>query len=257
MITTEREFSKACRERGFSRLSPRLYVRVYGDGLYQTICTGHKKYMDPWSPYYSSTQRKSYRITIGIHSMYCEWPEYFFQPGKLGGSYSPREILERKREKGPFQGIWPEYELMETGGLDALDNIRTQEDMVALHEAVKQVQGGDRVHDLSLTYSYFLMGNLKEAEIEISRHFIQSSDALRVNRAWMERNGFEWDPDYEKRINMSLDRDIRFWSLCMSRDTAGMEAVLDENYRRNMEMAQRSGIAVHENHSQRHMPPLK
>lgn len=253
MISTEQEFGKACKAHGFSRLGQRRYVRIYGDGLYQTISTGIKKYMDPWSPYYSSAQRKSYCICVDIRSMYWEWPEGFFRAGVSCG-FSPYKLVKREKEKEKFQGIWPQYEMMENSGFDALDNIRTQEDYISLYNAVETSYDSDRIHDLSLTAPFFLMGNLKEAEIEISRHFIQSSEAIRLNRKHMDETGFL---DYEMRVNLSLDLDRRLWTMCMRRDREEMEQFLNENYLRNMVLAQASGISVHSDHVQRHMPELK
>ena len=253
MITTEREFSKACKQHGFSRLGPRKYVRIYGDGIYQTISTGTREYIYFSSPYYSSEQRKSYRIAIGIRSMYWGWPEIFFQEGPACG-YSPYALVNRSKDNTPFLGIWPEYEIMEKDGFDALDSISTQEALLSLYTSVETVSDGGRIYNLCLVAPFFLTGNIREAEIEISRHFIQSSEALRYNRLHMQQNNIPWDENYEKRVNLALDEDRMLWHMCMSRNYKKMEQYLEENYLRNIVWAKRSGIVIHPEHRQRHMP---
>ena len=109
MIDTERMFSKACQSRGFARLAPRFYARCIGDGIYQTIYTGFKAYIDVDSPHYSPEHRKSYYIGIGIRSLYARHEEELFVPGKDAGEYAPLELCLKRKASGPFHGIETEY----------------------------------------------------------------------------------------------------------------------------------------------------
>jgi len=70
-----RDFTRLCKENGFKRVKQNFYARCIGDGVYQTIHTGYKQYIYPFSSEYSEKHRKANTISIGIWSLYAKWDD--------------------------------------------------------------------------------------------------------------------------------------------------------------------------------------
>lgn len=242
MIKTAREFSLLCKSRGFACLAPRFYARCIGDGIYQTIFTGFKKYLDPASPNYSDKNRKSYYISIGLRSMYSHHNEHVFIPGKDSGGYRPADLCNKRKYSGPFLGIEEEYNYMEQTGFDVLDSINTQEKFLEWWERVHVIDNGQRIHDIQLVEPFLLCGKLPEAEYEISVSFIQTASAYESYRKYVESGLQEPHPPYEQRLLQSAERDMVLWHWCMGRQYDSFQTYIQENYQRNMEWVQKYRI---------------
>ena len=242
MIKTEREFSQLCKHYGFARLAPRFYARCIGDGIYQTIYTGFREYIDIRSPYYSSENRKSYYISIGLRSIYSCHNEDTFIPGKNPGGYRPADLYTKSKFSGPFNGIEEEYAYMEEKGFDVLDEISSQEKLLEWWNSVQVIDTGYRMHSISLVEPFLLCGLLHEAECEISVSYIQTMSAYFSYKAHVESGRLEAYYPYEQRIWESAERDLTFWHWCMGRQYKEFDAYIHENYQRNMEWIQKYGI---------------
>lgn len=168
MIRTEREFAKMCLSRGFIRRAQRYYVRCIGDGIYQTIYTGFKKYLDTTSPNYSPENRKSYYISIALRSMYSCYTEHIFADERDSGGYTPVDLCNGHKYSGPFHGIEQEYDYMEQEGFDVLDTIDTQEKILEWWDAVQVVDTGERIHSICLVEPLLLCQRYQDAENELS-----------------------------------------------------------------------------------------
>lgn len=254
MIHTEREFSKMSQNRGFVRLAPRFYARCIGDGVYQTIYTGFKKYINITSPNYSAQNRKSYYISIGIRSIYSCHNEDVFIPGKNTGGYRPADLCIKGKYSGPFNGIEEEYAFMEQGGFDALDEINSQEKFLEWWGAVQVIDTGYRVHDISLVEPFLLCGKLHEAECEISVSYIQTMSAYYSYKNRVESGMLESCHQYVQRILESTERDLTFWHWCMGRKHEEFHSYICENYHRNMEWMCKYGIVTSQCNRQRNLP---
>jgi hypothetical protein len=254
MIHTEREFSKMCISRGFARLAPRFYARCIGDGIYQTICTGFRKYIHTDSPNYSSQDRKSYYISIGLHSIYSCHCEDAFIPGKAPGGYRPADLKAKEKYKGIFNGIEEEYRIMEEVGFDVLDTINTQEAFLDWWAKVEVLSSGMRIHDIRLVEPFLLCGQVYEAEIEISTSFIHGISAYRSYQKRIEQGLDEHYPPYEQRIQESAEKELTLWHWCMSKKYDEMSQYISDNYQRNCTWIKKYGIPVIQHSQQRSMP---
>ena len=244
MIRTEREFCQMCISRGFSRLAPRFYARCTGDGVYQTIYTGLKKYMDTDSPYYSKENRKSYCVSIGIRSVYSHYEEHVFIPGKDMGGYSPADLYRKCKYSGPFNGIEEDYGYMEQVGFDVLDSIDTQEKLLEWWDTVQVIDTGHRIHDIHLVEPLLLCGKRHVAEYEISVSFIQGMDAYISYLNRVESGIFSKDNAYEQRIWNSAGKQMDLWRWCVGRNKEELCKYIKQNYNRNMAWIQEYGIPI-------------
>ena len=234
MIETEREFSRVCMRRGFARTAPRFYARCIGDGIYQTIYTGFRKYIYTDSPKYSAEKTKSYYVSIGLRSMYSCYDEHAFVPGKDSGGYSPADLCEKRKHASPFHGIEEDYTRMEQGAFDVLDAIDTQEKLVEWWDAVQTIDTGRRIHDIHLVEPLLLCGNQHDAECEISVSIAQGMDAYASYLDRVECGCYNKDTSYEQRFWNSARKQLDLWRWCIGRDQNKLREYLSENYKRNL-----------------------
>lgn len=241
---TERTFATICLNHGFARLAPRFYSRCIGDGVYQTIFTGFKKYIDTDSPNYSAQNRKSYYISIGLRSIYSRYDESIFIPGKDCGGYRPTDFRKKARNSDPFNGIEDEYAIMAEGGFDILDSIDTQESLLNWWDQIQISDTGQRIHDLHLVESLLLCGRYYEAETEISMSFIHGMDAFMSYCDHVERGDIQRELSYEQRIWDSANKEMILWRWCIGRNHTKLRQYINANYNRNMEWICKYGIPV-------------
>ena len=242
LIENEREFSKMCIKHGFLCRAPRFYVRCIGDGIYQTIYTGFKKYIPPDSPSYSPEKRKSYYISIGIRSLYSQYDERVFSSDKDSGGYSPADLNKKCKHSGLFHGIESDYRYMDCGGFNVLDTITTQEKLLEWWDAIQVIDTGSRIHDLHLVEPLLLCGNINCAEVEISISYIQCMDAYISYLDHVRCGRFIKDNSYEQRIRNSLSEQLQLWRWCAGRNKEELNEYLQANYARNMAWVQKYGI---------------
>ena len=242
LIQTEREFSQMCIKRGFLRRAPRFYVRCIGDGVYQSIYTGFKKYIQPESPNYSAQKRKSYYISIGLRSIYSCYDEHVFSADKDSGGYAPSDLIYKCRYSGPFNGIESDYQHMECRGFDILDEICTQEKLIEWWDAVQVVDIGHRIHDIHLVEPLLLCGNIKDAQGEISASFIQDIDAYVSYLDYVDSGVLSKDDSYDQRIRCGAKHQLKLWRYCIGRNNVGLHEYIEANYVRNMAWVQKYGI---------------
>lgn len=242
LIKTEREFAKICMSRGFLRRAPRFYARCIGDGIYQTIYTGFRKYIHVDSPNYSVENRKSYYVSIGLRSMYSHYDEHIFANDKDSGGYTPADLCNKSKYSGPFNGIEEDYNYMTDEGFDILDTIATQEKLLEWWDAVQVIDTGRRIHDIHLVEPLLLCGKQHDAEYEISVSFIQGMDAYVSYMDHVESGSFSEDQSYEWRIWISARKQLNLWRWCIGRNQNELRTYINENYNRNMAWIQKYGI---------------
>lgn len=253
MITTEREFSKLCTSRGFARLATRFYARCIGDGVYQTIYTGFREYVDPPPANGSATSRKSYYISVGILSIYSNHQEFMFIPGRAPGN-RPSQLLSKSRHIGMFNGIEEEYAIMETAGFDILDTVDTQEAMLDLYEKIEVCDDGEVIHDLALAEPFLLCGRQKDAKIEISTSIAHCVSVYDSYTSRVEAGMQARDASYEQRIRDDLAHMMVLWNLCLGKRDPEIDEYIAENYHRNLAWIRKYGVPTHQMTAQRHLP---
>lgn len=255
---TEKQFGQECAKRGFAKLAPHFYARCYGDGLYQFIYTGFRQYYS-WEhiqehPKYANKQ--SNYLTIGIRSLYWNWAESFFVPGRDSGDFTPWN-LKYDASKRPivFRGIESEYSYMEEIGFDLLDQITTQEAYLKLYNSKIIDRAGNRVHNTALIASYLMCRDCYEAQIEIAHNFthrmVYRLDM--VERLLCEEHKEEYTRQI-REVRERLGTVVFLWNAIMGRNDYEIRAFLRNNYERNMAWIQKYGIPHHPNFQPAEIP---
>lgn len=240
---TENDFGKMCRYYGFAKLAPRFYARCVGDGVYQTICTGFRKYVSPMSPMYSENNRRSYSISIGVRSLFSHWTDEEFCPGLNIGGYSPADL--GNYPDAPFEGVQKQYEEMAEFGFSALQQIDSQENLLTLYESTHKLASGDRIHDTSLIAPFFMVGKAREAIYELCydyTHFMSNFQKInrRLINEGMTSQYYELESDVLERHNVT----VTLWNAWLSNDYHQIENYLRENSNINLQRVHKNGIPI-------------
>jgi len=171
-----KEFSSLCKERGFSKKG-KAFSRCIGDGIYQNITIAEKYYIDPSSPEYSSTNRKSPSIRFGFWSMYSDLspaPDFFtviFR--EHGWGLFPENILGIKSE--PFMGYTRQHEIMLDKGFDLLDSITTQKQLLSVTYQLLKAEWGEYIPHLPhLAAPHALCNEILKARDRIYSIYVQN-----------------------------------------------------------------------------------
>ena len=121
-------FSKECEKRGFINCG-KSYMRVVGDGVFQHILPGFKERLHPSAPGHSQNHRYEPRTLIYIKSMYARYDDLHVSiDSATGFSLTVPQLLGR--QDTPFMGAAPEMERMWNEGLDILDAITEQHQLI-------------------------------------------------------------------------------------------------------------------------------
>ena len=121
-------FSKECKKRGFIKCG-KSYMRVVGDGVFQHILPGFKERLHSSAPGYSQNHRYEPRILIYIKSMYARYDDLYVSiDSTTGFSLTVPQLLDK--QDAPFMGAVTEMERMLNEGLDILDAITGQHQII-------------------------------------------------------------------------------------------------------------------------------
>lgn len=241
----ETAFGKMCIEHGFAKLAPRYYARCYGDGILQTIYTGFKKYIDPVSPNYSVSNRKSNYICIGIRSMYSYHLEETFIPGKDDGGYRPADLIHMRKYTGGFNGIEDEYEIMAQYGFDSLDSINSQEAFLNCWSAIQTDASGGIIHDSQLVEPFLLCARQDDAEKEICTSFMHCMGSFYSYLDHVESGRFAPNLTYENEIHEKAKKKLHLWTCCIGHNYNELDSYIKENYNRNLSWLYKYGIPTY------------
>ena len=236
-----REFTRLCKENGFTRVAKDFYARCIGDGVFQTIHTDYKQYIYPFSPEYSEKHRKANTVSIGIFSLYAKWEDPLallgmYSPSDLGG---PREIH--------FPGFNAHCNMMEEMGFAFLNEITDQEKLLEARLRTDSNYGNRSkwIHDLWLSAPLMVCGRWDDATYEVCHHYTHSweifhgrYDALRNDEHYREYLAKE-DEFMEK---LKLTR--LMWTKLLVRDYAWIQDFLSDNLNRNMLRLREHGISI-------------
>lgn len=250
---TQREFEKMCIAQGFSKQAKQQYVRCLGDGIFQSIFWGFRRYVDPKSPSYSPTKRKSNYISIGIYSLFSRCKKEYFDPSECGGGiYLPNDFCPPSSEHKLFHGIECECDKMAAYGFAALNSINTQEAMLDFYSRTKTSNTGGRIHSLSLVEPFLITGRVEDALFELSFDFTHTCVGHMITR---HNDSIEWPKGWyaelEERIERSLAKDVCLWRAIMGRHSQEVCSHISENYERNINWIREFNIPLPDNFQKR------
>lgn len=175
----KQEFSKECKKRGFTQCG-KSFLRVVGDGVFQHILLGFQERLDPSSPKYSKNHRYEPRILIYLKSMYARYDgRYINIDSTRGFSLNVPELLDKC--DAPFMGAVSEKERMINEGLDVLDMITTQHQII---EYLEPLTGGKREgpqYSTQLYDIYLYCEEFYKARMAIETEFAENYFALMSN----------------------------------------------------------------------------
>lgn len=124
----EQAFSKECERRGFIQYG-KSYIRVVGDGVFQHILLGFKERLHSSASGYSQKHRYEQRILIYLKSMYAQYDGLYVSIDCANGfSLTVPQLLGK--QNAAFMGAAPELERMLNEGLDTLDLITSQHQLI-------------------------------------------------------------------------------------------------------------------------------
>lgn len=170
----EQLFSKECIKRGFIRRK-KSYMRVVGDGVFQHILLDFKERLAASAPGYSQIHRYETRILIYLKSMYASYDDLSISIDQANGfSLNVPWLLDKKN--AAFMGAEAELERMLNEGLDALDLITTQHQIIEYLEPLSydhregQQQYSSQLYDIYLYCEEFYKARMA-IETEFSRNY--------------------------------------------------------------------------------------
>lgn len=121
-------FSKECENRGFIRCG-KSYMRIIGDGVFQHILLGVKEHLHSSAPGYSQFHRYEPRILIYLKSMYARYDGLNIGiDNTTGFALTVPQLLDK--QDASFMGATAEMERMLNEGLDLLDEITSQHQII-------------------------------------------------------------------------------------------------------------------------------
>ncbi len=128
MRMREQALSNACKNRGFTQCG-KSYMRVVGDGVFQHILLGFKERLHTSAPGYSQFHRFEPRILIYLKSMYTRYDDLYISIDHTTGfSLTVPQFLDK--QDAAFMGAAAEMERMLNEGLDILDRITSQHQII-------------------------------------------------------------------------------------------------------------------------------
>lgn len=241
---TSREFSAICKERGFTKRKS-VYSRCIGDGVYQNLFIGDKAFMNPSSPEYTNTHRKSQYISIRFWSMYSNVPEFFYTEGEHIGVFTPENLLGQRFSSDTFFGIQAEYQIMLTKGFDFLDSIVTQKKLLDAVIQLQSVEFSQPIpHDTQLCAPYLICGEPNEAYNRLNALYTQNWTAFHCNYDLLRKQGhireyLEKEDEYLEHTAPTVE----LLNLVLGKDNRRIQQYLRDCFQRNVRLAQENGIS--------------
>ena len=166
-------FSEECKKRGFVKCG-KSYMRVIGDGVFQHILPGFKERLHPSAPGYSQNHRYEPRILIYIKSMYARYDDLYVSiDSTTGFSLTVPQLLDRQNT--PFMGAALEMERMLNEGLDILDTITSQHQIIEYLEPLTYDKAeGQQYYSTQLFDMYLYCEEFYKARMAIETEFAQN-----------------------------------------------------------------------------------
>lgn len=229
--------SRECEKRGFIRIG-KSYMRVIGDGVFQNIVPDAKERLDPSSPRYSQKHRYEPRILIYLKSLYVRYDGLFVSIDQdIGFSLTVPQLLDK--QDTPFLSATAEMERMINEGLDVLDTITSQNQIIANLEPLTfdrremQQRYSTQLYDIYLFQEEFYKARMS-IEGEFAQGYFSNMSNCRVN------------PEaFSEKMQCFLDRVESYYERYMLTWPAQYDAAKDrlqKNFEVNSRRLQEIGI---------------
>lgn len=244
---TVRDFTRLCAEHGFARTAPYIYARCFGDGVLQTIDISRLLSVSLDSP--GRISGKSRYISIGISSMYANWPESCFTPELYAWQYySPDSFLGRNPSTEPFRGFDAHCAIMEECGFAYLDRISDQKTLLDAKLELERPRCGGRGKWLHASWVYAPLAVCErwdEAMHEVCRYYTHSWETFHANNDHLMMAGqHDVYCRKEQELMQELAETRQVWRYLLINDYISLGHLLRNNYERNMRYAQVHGIPI-------------
>lgn len=241
MTNLKSDFKKECISNGFANLAPNYFARCVGDGIFQTIYTGFKQYISTDSSNYHVQRPKDYYISIGLYSMYTQWPEHVFVPGRNCGGYIPNNFVGTADE--PFEGIEREYIKMLDSGFSVLDSLNSQEKLLEFRNKVMLSSRNSRIHSFDLVGPYLVCGNIEDALFEINHQYTHSVVGFfRENDCLLSLGETKKYLSELSALKERLNEAECLWVALISSKYDFVHSYLNETFERNCVLARKNNI---------------
>lgn len=180
MSMSERILSKECKKRGFIQRG-KSYMRVTGDGIFQHVLCGFKERLHSTAPQYSRYHRYEPRTLIYLKSMYAQYDELLISIDHTTGfSLTVPQLLDK--QKTAFMGASLETERMLNEGLDILDTITEQHQIIEYLEPFQYDKRENRQgYSTQLYDTYLYCEEFYKARMAIQTEFAQTYFAIMSN----------------------------------------------------------------------------
>ena len=243
-VTTTKNFSPICIERGFTKRK-NVYSRCIGDGIFQNLSFSPRRYnIDPKSPEYTDRHQKSYTLEINFWSMYADLPEEYFSDGRYYGNYGPVNFLGKRVNSLPFYGLRTDYQIMIEKGFDFLDSVNTQRKLLDAIDRLDGIEfGGLLPHRTELCAPYLICGDWLSAYSRLTGQYTQSW------LAFHSRNDHLRDTDpmqylqKEAALEQKLEPSLYLLNIVLGKNKDKIVAYLRDCFCRNLHYAQKNNIA--------------
>lgn len=236
MRMREQVFSKECEKRGFTQCGE-SYMRVVGDGIFQHILLGFKERLHSSAPGYSQKHRYDTRILIFLKSMYAQYDDLYISIDRATGfSLTVPQLLDK--QDAAFMGSAAETEQMLHEGLDILDRITTQHQIIEYLEPLANDNHEGPRFSTQLYDVYLYCEEFYKARMAIETEFAENYFA--------NMSSSKLDPDrFLKKMHRFLDRDESYCARYMLTFPVQYGAVkerLQNNYEVNSRSLRRLGF---------------
>ena len=221
-------FSKECKKRGFIKCG-KSYMRVVGDGVFQHILPGFKERLHSSAPGYSQNHRYEPRILIYIKSMYARYDDLYVSiDSTTGFSLTVPQLLDK--QDAPFMGAVTEMERMLNEGLDILDAITGQHQIIEYLEPLTyNTHEGQQIYSTQLYDLYLYCEEFYKARMAIETEFAENYFANMCN--------YKRDPErFGEKMQRFLDRRESYYEQYMLTYPVQYDALknrLQKNYEVN------------------------
>ena len=199
-------FSKECEMRGFTRYG-KSYMRVVGDGVFQHILLGFKERLHSSAPVYSQNHRYEPRILIYLKSMYARYDDVYVSiDSTTSFSLTVPQLLDK--QDAPFIGAAPEMERMLNEGLDILDTITSQNQIIEYLEPLTYNKAeNQQCYSTQLYDMYLYCEEFYKARMAIETEFAQNYFA-NMRNCKMDPNRFaEQMRRFQAHVESYYERD--------------------------------------------------
>lgn len=245
---SKQEFAQICKEHGFSRHG-NVFSRCIGDAIFQNISLASSDYMNPSSPEYTTTRRKSPYIKIGCWSLYSNLQAFYFEDRKYIGTFFPENFRGLKFCRDTFMGLQNQYQIMITDVFRDLDAMTTQRQLINMSYALQKAQYSfTKPHQIDLCIPHIICGEYEGALKHLYSLYAVNWLGFHMEHDHLKENGQL--QEYIKQETLFDDKQAyitMLLKLVLGKKQAELKKLANVHLMRNIELARKNKIAFSEN----------